>query len=67
MFLSEQAPFWTGDFYYDDTPFALDWAQELKSKSYDTVSNDAYEGTWIVRYYGGQRLIYGIMEEKGKE
>lgn len=67
MFLSEKAPFWTGDHFYDDTPFALDWTKELKSKSYDTVSNDAYEGAWIVRYYGGQRLIYGLMEEKGKE
>lgn len=67
MFLSEKAPFWTGDFYYDDTPFALDWEKELKSKSYDTVSNDTYEGAWIVRYYGGQRLVYGVMEEKGQE
>lgn len=67
MLLSEKAPFWTGDYYYEDTPFALDWEKELKSKSYDTVSNDKYEGAWIVRYYGGQRLVYGIMEEKGQE
>ena len=67
FFLSEKAPFWTGDFYYDDTPFALDWEKELKSKSYDTVSNDQYEGAWIVRNYGGQRLVYGVLQEKGQE
>ena len=67
FFLSEKAPFRTGDFYYDDTPFALDWEKELKSKSYDTVSNDQYEGAWIVRNYGGQRLVYGVLQEKGQE
>lgn len=67
VFLSEKAPFWTGDFQYEDTPFALDWENELKSKSYDTVSNDSLEGAWIVRYYGGQRLVYGVLEEKEQE
>lgn len=67
MFLSEKVPFWTGDFYYEDTPFALDWEKELKSSSYDTVSNDKYEGAWIVRYYCGQRLVYGVIEEKGQK
>lgn len=67
FFLSEKAQFWTGNFSYEDTPFALDWERELKSKSYDIVSNDAYEGAWIVRYYGGLRLVYGILEEKGQK
>lgn len=67
VFLSEKVPFWTGDFAYEDTPFALDWEKVLKSSSYDTVSNDQYEGAWIVRYYGGQRLVYGVLQEKGQE
>ena len=59
--------FWVGNHTYEDTPFALEWEKELKSRSYDIVSNDRYEGAWIVRYYGGLRLIYGIIEEKGQE
>lgn len=66
VFLSDSAVFWTGNHLYEDTPFALDWTTELKSKSYDRVENDRYEGAWLVRYYGGTRLIYGIMEEKGQ-
>lgn len=67
IFLAESTVFWMGDHSYEDTPFALEWEKELKSKSYDIVSNDRYEGAWIVRYYGGLRLIYGVIEEKGQE
>lgn len=67
IFLAENTVFWMGDHSYEDTPFALEWEKELKSKSYDIVSNDRYEGAWIVRYYGGLRLIYGVIEEKGQE
>lgn len=67
VFLSDTAVFWTGNHMYDDTPFALDWTDELKTKSYDTVGNDMFRGAWIARYFGGTRLIYGIMEEKGQE
>ncbi len=63
VFLAENTVFWVGN----HTPFALEWEKELKSRSYDIVSNDRYEGAWIVRYYGGLRLIYGIIEEKGQE
>lgn len=67
VLLSEQGVFWTGSHLLEETPFALDWTQELKNKSYDTVENEKFKGAWLARYYGGTRLVYGILEEKGQE
>lgn len=67
VLLSENSIFWTGNHLYEETPFNLDWSQELKNKSYDTVENDRFRGAWLARYYGGTRFVYGIMEEKEQE
>lgn len=67
VLLSENAVLWTGNHLYDDTPFSLDWTRELKNRSYDTVSNDNFEGVWLARYIGGIKLVYGVMQAKGQD
>ncbi len=67
VFLGVNNVLWTGNYLYNETPFNLeDWQKEINNKSFGYVENDTLKGAWLVRYFGGIPLIYGVMEERGK-
>lgn len=67
VFLGVNNVLWTGNYLYNETPFNLeDWQKEIDNKSFGYVENDTLKGAWLVRYFGGIPLIYGVMEERGK-
>lgn len=67
VFLGVNEVLWTGNYLYTETPFDLeDWQKEINNKSFGHVQNEKLTGAWLVRYFGGIPLIYGVMEQREK-
>lgn len=67
VFLGIDQVLWTGNYLYTETPFNIeDWQKEINNKSYGHVENEKLEGAWLVRYFGGIPLIYGVLDQREK-
>lgn len=54
---------WTGDYLYEDTPFAdVNWHEEIKNSSFGAIENSSMSAEWVAHYYGDLVFIFGIVK-----
>lgn len=63
--LTPDVVLWSGNYILSSTPLeGIDWNSKIDHHSYGTVTSGDFKAFWLVRYFAGLPLIFGVIEEK---